>query len=81
MAGASNSMNAPLEFDFETVEKFLNSESGKGCLRGEWKHDKSVSSAYWDPRGRGIVSTSYDDNIRCKPAVSLLSLVSRLTVD
>jgi len=35
-------------------------------LRAEWTHTKSVSSAYWDPRGRSIVSTSYDDTIRCE---------------
>jgi len=33
-------------------------------LRAEWAHKKSVSSAYWDPRGRSIVSTSYDDTVR-----------------
>ncbi|KXN86877.1 hypothetical protein AN958_09472, partial [Leucoagaricus sp. SymC.cos] len=35
-----------------------------GLLRGEFPHDKSCSSAYWDPRGRQIVSTSYDDTLR-----------------
>lgn len=53
-----------LEFDTEVVSKFLESKQGEGCLRGEWRHDKSASSAYWDPRGRQIVSTSYDDTIR-----------------
>lgn len=57
--------SAPLEFDSETVTEFLDTKKGKGCLRGEWRHDKSVSSAYWDPRGRSIVSTSYDDTLRC----------------
>ncbi|KAJ7709851.1 WD40-repeat-containing domain protein [Mycena rosella] len=52
------------EVDSDAVTDFINSKKGKGCLRGEWKHDKSVSSAYWDPRGRGIVSTSYDDTLR-----------------
>ncbi|KAJ7111568.1 WD40-repeat-containing domain protein [Mycena crocata] len=52
------------EVDFDAVTDFVNSKRGKGCLRGEWRHDKSVSSAYWDPRGRGIVSTSYDDSLR-----------------
>ncbi|KAJ7285780.1 WD40 repeat-like protein [Mycena rebaudengoi] len=41
------------DFDLDTVAEFP-----------EWRHDKSVSSAYWDPRGRGIVSTSYDDTLR-----------------
>ncbi|KAJ6596949.1 WD40-repeat-containing domain protein [Mycena vulgaris] len=52
------------EVDSDAVSDFVNSKRGKGCLRGEWRHDKSVSSAYWDPRGRGIVSTSYDDTLR-----------------
>lgn len=54
----------PLEFDAVTVSEFVESKKGKGTLRAEWRHDKSVSSAYWDPRGRGIVSTSYDDTLR-----------------
>ncbi|KAJ7685238.1 WD40-repeat-containing domain protein [Mycena polygramma] len=52
------------DVDSEVVTDFVNSKRGKGCLRGEWRHDKSVSSAYWDPRGRSIVSTSYDDTLR-----------------
>ncbi|KAJ7632675.1 WD40 repeat-like protein [Roridomyces roridus] len=52
------------EVDADVVNEFVQSTKGKGCLRGEWRHDKSVSSAYWDPRGRGIVSTSYDDTLR-----------------
>ncbi|KAF8212183.1 WD40-repeat-containing domain protein [Mycena galopus ATCC 62051] len=41
----------------EAVTEFLNSKKGKGCLRGDWRHDKSVSSAYWDRH-------SYDDSLR-----------------
>ncbi|KAJ7172424.1 WD40-repeat-containing domain protein [Mycena filopes] len=52
------------EVDSDTVAEFVSSKRGKGCLRGEWRHDKSVSSAYWDPQGRSIVSTSYDDSLR-----------------
>ncbi|KAJ7219325.1 WD40-repeat-containing domain protein [Mycena pura] len=52
------------EVDADTITEYVNSKRGKSCLRGEWRHDKSVSSAYWDPRGRYIVSTSYDDNLR-----------------
>ncbi|KAJ7452352.1 WD40-repeat-containing domain protein [Mycena galericulata] len=52
------------EIGADAVTEFVDSKRGKGCLRGEWRHDKSVSSAYWDPRGRGIVSTSYDDTLR-----------------
>ncbi|KAG5728019.1 WD repeat-containing protein [Termitomyces sp. T112] len=53
-----------LEFGTETINKWLETGPGKTCLRAEWRHDKSVSSAYWDPRGRSIVSTSYDDKLR-----------------
>lgn len=55
-----------LEFDSEQVGKHLASPAGKTTLRGEWSHGKSVSAAYWDPRGRSIVSTCYDDKLRCK---------------
>ncbi|KAJ7852171.1 WD40-repeat-containing domain protein, partial [Mycena olivaceomarginata] len=34
------------------------------ALRGEARHEKSVTSAYWDPRGRDIVSTSFDNTLR-----------------
>ncbi|KAG6845324.1 hypothetical protein H0H87_010781 [Tephrocybe sp. NHM501043] len=53
-----------LEYGTETVNQWLETQPGKGGLRAEWRHDKSVSSAYWDPRGRSIVSTSYDDKLR-----------------
>ncbi|KAJ7774894.1 WD40-repeat-containing domain protein [Mycena metata] len=52
------------EVDSDVVTEFVSSKRGKGCLRSEWRHDKSVSSAYWDPRGRSVVSTSYDDSLR-----------------
>lgn len=55
---------APVSFGSDVINEFIATPKGKGCLRGEWRHDKSVSSAYWDPRGRGIVSTSYDDTLR-----------------
>lgn len=63
----------PLEFTTETVEKFGSSKKGTGLMRGEWTHGKSVSAAYWDPRGRSIVSTSYDDTLRRK--LSLIDYV------
>jgi hypothetical protein len=66
------------EIDVGEVENFIESPQGRGCLRGEWRHDKSVSSAYWDPRGRGIVSTSYDDNIRRKFCPSMIALLEPL---
>ncbi|KAF7304928.1 DNA damage-binding protein CMR1 [Mycena kentingensis (nom. inval.)] len=55
---------ANLEAEFDTVVQYAASKKGKGALRADWRHDKSVSSAYWDPRGRYVVSTSYDDTLR-----------------
>jgi hypothetical protein len=54
------------DFDYGLVTELNNSKKGSGLLRGQWPHDKSCSSAYWDPRGRQIVSTSYDDTLRCE---------------
>jgi hypothetical protein len=48
-----------------TVEDLVHSKKGKGTVHSIFQHGKSVSSAYWDPRGRSIVSTSYDNSIRC----------------
>ena len=72
MNASTPSDDVPLEFDAEIVKSYVESPEGKGCLRGAWAHDKSVSSAYWDPHGRRIVSTSYDDSIRCELALSCL---------
>ncbi|KAF8580875.1 WD40 repeat-like protein [Ramaria rubella] len=55
---------SPMEIDAEHIGNFLDSKRGKGTLLADWTHQKSVSSAYWDPSGRRIVSTSYDDTIR-----------------
>ena len=60
------STTGPYEFGRDTVQDFVESKHGEGTVRGEFAHGKSVSSAFWDPRGRGIVSTSYDDTIRCE---------------
>jgi len=63
-----------LEYDYNAVTDFNNSEKDLGLLQGEWLHDKSCSSAYWGPHGKQIVSTSYDDTVRrgynqmCSPA-------------
>ena len=53
-----------LDFDLEKITEFGKTKAGKAVQRGEFQHGKSVSSAYWDPRGRSIVSTSYDDTLR-----------------
>ena len=52
------------EIDKEAVDKLLATKRGQTTVRARWQHGKSVSSAYWDPRGRSVVSTSYDDTIR-----------------
>ncbi|KAI0362290.1 WD40 repeat-like protein [Trametes cingulata] len=63
--GRDNSVLAPPnEVDSESIEKLLATKKGQSTMRARWLHNKSVSSAYWDPRGRSIVSTSYDDTIR-----------------
>ncbi|KAL4077073.1 WD40-repeat-containing domain protein [Scleroderma yunnanense] len=53
----------PFEYNYETVQGFIDSSQGRGLMRAEFQHGKSASSAYWDPRGRSIVSTSYDDSV------------------
>ncbi|KAI9507377.1 WD40 repeat-like protein [Russula earlei] len=53
-----------LELELEDVDKLDKPKGGSATLRAEWKHDKSVTAAFWDPRGRSIVSTSYDDTLR-----------------
>ncbi|KZV69504.1 WD40 repeat-like protein [Peniophora sp. CONT] len=53
-----------LDFDADRISEYSKSKAGKAVQRGEFQHGKSVSSAYWDPRGRSIVSTSYDDTLR-----------------
>ncbi|KAI0780766.1 WD40 repeat-like protein [Trametes elegans] len=54
----------PNEVDSESIDKLLATKKGQSTMRARWLHGKSVSSAYWDPRGRSIVSTSYDDTVR-----------------
>ncbi|KAI0673056.1 WD40-repeat-containing domain protein [Trametes maxima] len=59
-----SSIVSPNEVDSETIQKLLATKKGQSTTRAAWTHNKSVSSAYWDARGRSIVSTSYDDTIR-----------------
>lgn len=68
----------PRYYEPDQMQKFISSPFGKDTLLAEWPHSKSVSAAYWDPRGRSIVSTSYDDNLRS--TFSPFSLLSRLLV-
>lgn len=51
------------DYDHETMQTFMGSTQGRGLMRAEFQHGKSATSAYWDPRGRSIVSTSYDDSL------------------
>ena len=62
----------PNEVDSEAIDKLLATKRGQSTMRAHWVHGKSVSSAYWDPRGRSIVSTCYDDTIRCELSILLL---------
>lgn len=55
----------------------MKSKAGSDTFRGDWRHDKSVSAAYWDVRGRGIVSTSYDDTLRRAFQIALRTAVDR----
>lgn len=53
-----------IDFNAETLAEYLDSKKGRSSLRGEYQHNKSATAAFWDPRGRQILSTSYDDKLR-----------------
>lgn len=55
------------EADYDVVQQFIKSNSGRGSILARYEHGQSASSAYWDPSGRHVVSTSYDNHIRSKP--------------
>lgn len=48
----------------DRVSSYMEGPKGKGLLRAAYQHGKSCSAAYWDPWGRRIVTTSYDDKLR-----------------
>jgi WD40 repeat protein len=48
----------------EKISNYQSSTKGKGLLRASYQHGKSCSAAYWDPWGRRILTTSYDDTLR-----------------
>ena len=78
MADLGDSSSAStIDFHAETLTSYMESKKGSGTMRGEYQHNKSATAAYWDPRGRQIVSTSYDDRLRCKFPVLNLLLASR----
>ena len=57
--------NGVLELDMQEVGELDKSKGGTATLRADCKHVNAVTSASWDPRGRSIVSTCYDDMLRC----------------
>jgi hypothetical protein len=63
-ARQKKSDSEPTTYDTDEIDKFLDTPKGKNTLRGEWRHDRAVGSAYWDSHGKRIVSTSYDNNLR-----------------
>ncbi|KAJ9109187.1 hypothetical protein QFC21_000516 [Naganishia friedmannii] len=48
----------------EDVYPAMNTKKHAGLLRAESAHEKSCSAAYWDPAGRRVLTTCYDDRIR-----------------
>ena len=57
--------HSTLNFDAGVVNQYVESTKRKGAFRAEFLHSKPPSSAYRDPRGRQIVSTSYNDRLQC----------------
>lgn len=57
--------------EVDRVVKYMDTSKGKGLLRGSWAHGKSCSAAYWDPWGRRVLTTSYDDKLRGESLHSL----------
>lgn len=64
----------------DDVVEFADSKKGKGVLRGMYKHGKSCSSAYWDPWGGRVLTTSYDDNLRGAATLPGLCPLCKLTI-
>ncbi|KAJ9095093.1 hypothetical protein QFC20_006743 [Naganishia adeliensis] len=48
----------------EHVYPAMQKKKHAGLLRTESPHDKSCSAAFWDPSGRRVLTTCYDDRIR-----------------
>ncbi|KAL7418571.1 hypothetical protein Q5752_007029 [Cryptotrichosporon argae] len=48
----------------EAIAAHMAGSKGKGLMRAAYQHGKSCSAAYWDPWGRRILTTSYDDKLR-----------------
>ncbi|OXH27256.1 WD repeat-containing protein [Cryptococcus neoformans] len=73
---APHNTHPTLESDYNTLTSYLASPQGKGPMRAKWQHGKSCSSAYWDPWGRRILTTSYDDHLRVFNVDPLVSSVN-----
>lgn len=51
--------------DLATVQEYSEpGAEGAGLERAVGRHGKSCSSAVWDPYGRRVLTTSYDDHLR-----------------
>jgi WD repeat-containing protein 76 len=61
--------------DWASVSGYIGTDKGANALRAEWNHDKSATAATWDPRGKRLVSTSYDDNVRSEWSKPVFMLV------
>jgi hypothetical protein len=48
----------------EHVYPAMQKKKHAGLLRTESPHEKSCSAAFWDPTGRKVLTTCYDDRIR-----------------
>ena len=59
---------------YDKVSHHMTTAKGNGLLRASYQHGKSCSAAYWDPWGRRVITTSYDDKLRSECA-SLWSTV------
>jgi hypothetical protein len=69
-----------LELELEDVEQLDKPKRGIATMRAEYGHGYAVSSAYWDPRGRSIMSTCYDDVLRstyCRMITRVLPVLTR----
>lgn len=55
------------------VQAHMEKGDGKALHRAAWQHGKSCSAAYWDPWGRRVLTTSYDDKLR---GMSLLEMIT-----
>lgn len=53
------------ETPWSAIDKHMAGK-GRDLLRASFQHGKSCSAAYWDPWGKRVLTTSYDDRLRGK---------------